>query len=453
MDSNTRAESDVYDVIGIGFGPSNLALAIAIEEHNETADQPLRSVFLEKQPKFGWHRGMLLDGATMQVSFLKDLVTLRNPSSDFSFLHYLQDKGRLIDFINHKTLFPLRLEFHDYFEWAAGRLEHTVHYGAEAMSVEPITGPDGEIEFFDVISREGSDPDQLVIRRTRNLVVATGLSASLPEGTKLSDRVFHNLELVPRVKSLQKEHPKRFVVVGAGQSGGETVEYLHRMFPEAEVCVVMARYGYTPADDSPFANRMFDPEAVDLYFNAPKAVKRSLFDYHRNTNYSVVDLDLIEELYRRSYQEKVLGKERLRWFNCSRITSVRESAEKVSVDIEYLPTGESQTLDADHIVYATGYGPSNVLSLLGEAGQLCQRDDEGLLQIERDYRLRTGTKASIYLQGGTEYAHGITSTLLSNTAIRTGEIVRSILGERPAPANPSALGQPVESGTQARHWL
>ena len=37
-----------------------------------------------------------------------------------------------------------------------------------------------------------------------------------------------------------------------------------------------------------------------------------LLGYHRNTNYSVVDAELIEDLYRRVYQEKVTGRERLR---------------------------------------------------------------------------------------------------------------------------------------------
>src|SRR5689334_3179102 len=107
-----------HDVIGIGFGPSNLALAIAVTEHNESASGavPVRARFVERQPAFGWHRGMLLDDATMQVSFLKDLVTLRNPASRFTFLAYLHERGRLVDFINHKSLFPLRLEFHDYLE-------------------------------------------------------------------------------------------------------------------------------------------------------------------------------------------------------------------------------------------------------------------------------------------------------------------------------------------------
>ncbi|MGW2704658.1 SidA/IucD/PvdA family monooxygenase [Streptomyces sp. NPDC001340] len=44
----------------------------------------------------------------------------RNPVSPLSFVAYLSAQGRLSDFINHQTLFPTRIEFHDYLEWAAG---------------------------------------------------------------------------------------------------------------------------------------------------------------------------------------------------------------------------------------------------------------------------------------------------------------------------------------------
>src|SRR5689334_24998717 len=125
------------DVVGIGFGPSNLAMAIAVAEHNDALgpDSRVRARFLERQAAFGWHRGMLIDDATMQVSFLKDLVTLRNPTSEFSFLAYLHSQGRLIDFINHKSLFPLRVEFHDYLEWAAARFSELVRYGHEVAEI------------------------------------------------------------------------------------------------------------------------------------------------------------------------------------------------------------------------------------------------------------------------------------------------------------------------------
>uniref|UniRef100_UPI00122E1FA6 SidA/IucD/PvdA family monooxygenase n=1 Tax=Streptomyces tailanensis TaxID=2569858 RepID=UPI00122E1FA6 len=298
----------VYDVLGIGFGPSNLALAIALHEHSVKSDDgdALRVGFLEKQPRFGWHRGMLIDDATMQVSFLKDLVTMRDPTSDFSFLCYLQDRGRLVDFLNLKTLFPLRIEFHDYFEWAAARVAHLVEYSSEVVSVRPVT-EDGEIRHFDVTTRDPRDPDHLTVRRARSICVATGLEPHLPPGTLLSQRVWHTSELLPRVDEVQRSGApvRRAVVLGAGQSAAEAVDYLHRSFPDAEICSVFAKYGYTPADDSPFANKIFDPEAVDLYYGAPREVKQQLFDYHRSTNYSVVDMDLIESLSRAMYQEKV----------------------------------------------------------------------------------------------------------------------------------------------------
>ena len=36
--------------------------------------------------------------------------------------------------------------------------------------------------------------------------------------------------------------------------------------------------------------------------------------------------------------------------------------------------------------------------------------------------------ANVYLQGGTEHSHGITASLLSNAAVRAGEILGSIVG-------------------------
>ncbi len=189
----------VHDILGIGFGPSNLALSIAVEEHNRSlpADRRLNALFLERQPRFGWHRGMLIDDATMQVSFLKDLVTLRNPTSDYSFLCFLREQGRLIDFLNQKTLFPLRVEFHEYFEWAAARVSHLVSYGSEVVSVDPVRGDDGEIAYFDVTSRGPSGSGTTITRRARNISVAMGLEPHVPPGLELAERIWHNSELIP----------------------------------------------------------------------------------------------------------------------------------------------------------------------------------------------------------------------------------------------------------------
>jgi L-ornithine N5-monooxygenase len=91
-------------------------------------------------------------------------------------------------------------------------------------------------------------------------------------------------------------------------------------------------------------------------------------------------------------------------------------------------------LDADAVIYATGYRPADPGPLLASCP--CDRDESGRLRVGRDYRVVTDPVRGpgIYLQGGTEHSHGITSSLLSNTAIRAAEILASIAGaEVPAP--------------------
>ncbi len=434
----------VHDLVGVGFGPSNLALAIAVAEHNAelrrtSGTRAVNAAFVERQPRFGWHRGMLLADATMQVSFLKDLVTLRNPRSEFSFLSYLQSRERLIDFINQKNFFPSRVEFHDYLQWAAERVDGDVAYGHEVVEVRPVV-QGGDIAFFDVVAQDPAGTGETLVRRTRNLVLGTGLVPHLPDGVTTDDRIWHTRDLLPSAERLKATSPapSRFMVVGAGQSAAEAVDYLHREFPEAEVCAVITRYGYSPADDSAFANRVFDPAAVDDYFVASPQVKRMIMGYHGNTNYSVVDHDLIEDLYRRSYQEKVRGEERLRLLNVSRVERAVRSGDRVHTVVESMITGERTALDVDAVVFATGYRTPDPAWLLGDAAAEFSRDDTGQVVVARDYRIETTPRlrAGVYLQGGTEHTHGISSSLLSNTSIRSAEILDSIVQHTEVAADP-----------------
>src|ERR1700716_893092 len=137
------SEQKNYDVVGIGFGPSNLSFAIALEEHHtDLPGPPTSAVFFERQPAFGWHRNMLLPSASMQISFLKDLAPFRNPVSRFSFVSYLHDSGRLTQFVNNMNFFPTRQEFHKYLEWAESKVTNRVSYDSEvtAIRLPSVTG-------------------------------------------------------------------------------------------------------------------------------------------------------------------------------------------------------------------------------------------------------------------------------------------------------------------------
>ncbi|ATE55687.1 lysine N(6)-hydroxylase/L-ornithine N(5)-oxygenase family protein [Actinosynnema pretiosum] len=408
------------DVVGVGFGPSNLALAVALAERDGPS-----STFFERQPRFGWHRGMLIDGATMQVSFLKDLVSMRNPTSPHSFVSYLHARGRMPEFVNAKTLYPLRVEFHDYLEWVAGHFADSVSYGSEITALEPVA-EGGVVGHLDVVARRDG---RTTTTRARNVVVATGLEPRLPDGVSGGERVWHSGELLHRVPWLRERRVRKVVVVGAGQSAAEVTEYLHRTLPGAEVVAVFSRFGYSVADDTPFVNEVFDPDSVDLFYGSPPSVRQALLAHHGNTNYSVVDADLSLELYRRRYQERVTGSSRLRVVNVSRVRSVSERSDGVAVQVEYLPTGVVGTLVADAVVCATGYRPADPTPLLRGLAKL---DGAGRPVLDRDHRVVTSgsVRAGIYLQGAvTEPTHGLSAGLLSTTAVRAGEIVRAILDE------------------------
>lgn len=414
----SRPDSERVDLLGVGFGPSNLALAVAL------AERGVRGCFLEQQPRFGWHRDMLLPGSRMQIPFLKDLVTLRNAKSEFTFVNYLSEHGRLVDFIGRHDVFPSRLEFHDYLEWAADHFAADVHYGRRVVAVDAGAGG------FSVRVRTGASVAEV---SATTLVLGAGLHPVLPQGVEPTARQWHSHRLLSALSGLGPMAHRRFAVIGAGQSAAEVVAYLHHRYPEAQVHAVFGRYGYLPADDSCFTNRIFDPAAVDEFFGADAVVRQRLLDQHRSSNYSAVDSDLIKDLYTREYDERVTGGRRLFMHRVAELIRADEYPGGVGLTIRHLADHTDVRLDCDAVVYATGYAPMDVGAFLGGLAEAYRFDVRGRPVVTRDYRLaaKPGAPGDVYLNGSVvEHTHGLGSTLLSNVAVRGGEITSALLARR-----------------------
>ena len=176
-----------HDVIGVGFGPSNLALAIALDECARRSRLKCAPLFVEKQPHFTWHGGMLLPGSDMQISFLKDLVSLRDPTSPFTFVNYLHKRGRLLDFINCRTFYPSRIEFNDYLRWVAGQFKSQAAYGETIVAVEPVTAGQS-VTSLRVHSRTLAGGETVRLARTWWL---------RSEGDRISRRCSRKLPMIP----------------------------------------------------------------------------------------------------------------------------------------------------------------------------------------------------------------------------------------------------------------
>lgn len=145
--------TEMLDVLGVGFGPANMALAIALREVDEVraaqGARRLRAAFVDAADRTSWHEGMLFEDASMQVAFAKDLATMRNPRSDFTFLQFLAERARLADFVNRGSMNPLRVEFVEYLRWAAAKLRDDVTYGARVETVTPVLA-DGAVTGYGV---------------------------------------------------------------------------------------------------------------------------------------------------------------------------------------------------------------------------------------------------------------------------------------------------------------
>ena len=419
---------EIFDLVGVGFGPSNLALGIAIEEFNQDTEQPLNAIFFENSSEFRWHKDMLIPGATVQISFIKDLVTLRNPTSEFSFLNYLKCNDRILKFANLKTFNPTRLEFYGYFKWAAEKLPDIVRYGKKVIEIRPFGEEEGEVNVWEVLHQDLST-GKIDSVLCRNVAIATGGVPRLPKGIEAHDsKIWHSSKFLNNIKRFDPTKEYDFCVAGGGQSAAEIVEYLYKEFPKANVHSIFSAFGFKPADESSFVNEIFDPSVVDMFFNATKSRREALHEEHSNTNYKVVDIDLIERLYELHYQELVSGKQRL---FLRRLTTVREAKvedDRVSVDLNDIHNGDTEKLSVDALVLATGYTRDIPVNILGSIkNELIYKN--GLPSIDRHFRLETKDhiNATIVIQGFSENAHGISDTLLSTLSVRSQDILENVL--------------------------
>lgn len=430
----------IHDLIGVGFGPSNLALAIALEELAQTNGHALDALFIDKQSDYRWHGNTLATQSELQISFLKDLVSLRNPTSPYSFVNYLHQKKRLADFINLGTFYPCRLEYNDYLRWAAEHFATQAVYGEEILRVEPEL-LDGRIDHLRVISRSAQGHERL--RRARSVVVGSGGTPKIPPvfaPFKDDPRVFHHSQYLNSLEQLPctQGKPMRIAIIGSGQSAAEALIDLNDSYPSVKADMILRGSALKPADDSPFVNEVFTPDYTDLVFNQPQAERAKLISEYHNTNYSVVDIDLIERIYGMLYRQKVAHQYRHAVL-CRRNIEAAVSTDKgIELTLRDLATGIQQTHVYDAVILATGYERRSHRELLAPL-QLHLKDFE----VDRDYRVLASPElnAAVYLQGFCEASHGLSDTLLSVLPVRAAEIGQSLyqsLGQRASNARASA---------------
>jgi L-ornithine N5-oxygenase len=417
----------------IGAGPANLALAVALEECG-SPELAEGAMILEQHEDVKWQRNLLLPWVRSQVSYVKDLVTLRNPRSRFSFLNFMHERGELDEFVNLGTFNPFRWQLSAYQQWVADSLEHVrVRYNAHAEQILPIHAEDGQVLGF-VVSLSDGDP-----MLCRDLVVGGGRDANVPEVFRglPAARVVHSTEYGSRIATAvglaRPRKPLRPVVIGGAQSAAEMFMALHQDAPGSCPTMLLRSIGLKDYQTSKFVNELFYPSFVDKFFAMSDDVRAKVLDEMCLTNYGGLAAPFLEELYTLIYRQKMLGQP---------VSTVRGLTEVIGARVESLPGGgEEVVLDArdllrgvveqvrcDVVFLGTGFDPRMPAMVRGLA------DTIGLpeITVNRHYRvdLGAGARGGLYLQGVNEATHGISDSLISVLAQRSADITGDILERR-----------------------
>jgi len=325
------------DVLAVGAGPANLSLA-ALADPIAGLDVAV----LEARSSVAWHPGLLWGDSRLQVSPLKDLVTLVDPTSRFSFLCFLREHGRLYRHIIASDGYVHRKEFSQYFGWAAQRMN--VRLNERVVKVEH------DRRGFVVDTNRGR-------WIAKNLVLGVGTVPDVPAfaaGMPRS-RVWHVADHLIRADSLAG---KRVAVVGGGQSAGEVMlDALSgdRGMPTT-VTWITGRSGLQPLDQSPFTNEFFNPAFARHFQALPEEHRRAVLGQQMSAIKGITT-DLLHRIYTRLYELDYLTPTGVRYRILSgvELRSLSERPATVTAEIADPVSGSRWSDDYDVVLLATGF--------------------------------------------------------------------------------------------------
>ncbi|MDQ0761011.1 lysine N(6)-hydroxylase/L-ornithine N(5)-oxygenase family protein [Streptomyces canus] len=408
MTARPEVQNTTYDFVGIGLGPFNLGLACLTEPIAE-----LDGIFLDSKPDFEWHAGMFLDGAHLQTPFMSDLVTLADPTSPYSFLNYLKEKGRLYSFYIRENFYPLRVEYDDYCRWAANRLSN-VRF---STTVTEVTY---ENDLYAVKTAAGEE------FRARHLVLGTGTPPYIPEACQGLDGDFiHNSRYVQHRSELVKK--ESITVVGSGQSAAEIY---HDLLGEIDVHGYRLNWvtrspRFFPLEYTKLTLEMTSPEYVDYYRELPEATRYRLTAEQKGL-FKGIDGDLINEIFDLLYQKNLGGPVPTRLLTNSSLNSARHENGTYTLSFRQEEQEKDFEIESQGLVLATGYKYAEPKFLAPVKDRLVY-DSQGNFDVSRNYAIDV-TGRGVFLQNAGVHTHSITSPDLGMGAYRNSYIIRELLG-------------------------
>ncbi|WP_435282397.1 lysine N(6)-hydroxylase/L-ornithine N(5)-oxygenase family protein [Streptomyces koelreuteriae] len=417
------------DLVGIGIGPANLSLAALAHPLGD-----LDTVFYDQRPAFGWHSGLLIEGATIQVPFLADLVSLADPTSPWTFLNYLRSRERLFPFYFAERFHIQRAEYDAYCRWVGESLPD-LHFGHQVDAVR--WNPERDVFEVDFTQLDADGEAEALGRTyTRNVVLGIGTEPYVPEPLKPLAQapgvpVVHAADYLDhRATLLAAEH---VTVVGIGQSGAEIFLDLLRNRPAGQERLhwLGRTEAFAPMEYSKLGLEHFTPDHTRYFHALPESARDRLvtdqWQLHKGIDTATVAA-IHDELYRRTlhggWPDAVLTP------GVHVRTAGRVATTKVELHLEHSTQDSRSRLTTDAVVLATGYRERPLDRVLAGLDPYLRRDSGERPRIDEEYRLvlDPSVTGTAYVQNAETHTHGVGAPDLGLAAWRSAIILNSLTG-------------------------
>ncbi|GGJ80516.1 monooxygenase [Streptomyces camponoticapitis] len=417
----------VYDLVGVGIGPFNLSLAALADGAPE-----LRTLFLDAKPAFSWHPGLLMEGTTLQVPFLADLVTMVDPTSPWSYLNYLRHHDRMFPFFFSERFHIPRREYDAYCRWVSEGLA-SCRFDAH---VEEL-GWDEQREVF-VVTHRAADgaptrvlAHQVVLGVGTNPVVPEPLRPLLAQGAH-TGRVLHSADY--RTHRARLAARDDVTVIGAGQSGAEVALDLLRHQDGDGAGGPYVRWlartsAFAPMEYSKIGLEHFTPDYI-RYFRALPEARREQLVGEQWQLYKGVSEETLGELHDELYERTIGGAApRAALHPGVAVVAVEAAGDEYVLTCRHTQQDALFEIRTSAIVSATGYAASRPAFLDG-VGALVDWDDKGRYRIDGDYRVALDPRVSgrLYVQNAELHTHGVGAPDLTLGAWRAATILNAVAG-------------------------
>lgn len=400
------------DIAAVGIGPFNLALAALADEVPE-----LRVAAYDGKPAFDWHPGLMFDWATLQVSFLADLVTLVRPTSRWSFLSYLAERDRMYPFYIAERFHVPRREYADYCGWVAAGLD-SCRFDAEVTAVRWCA--DSRLWTVEV---GGTSVE------ARNVVLGVGTRPSLPAALAGLPRTVHSAGYRSHVDGWTGV--PEVAVVGSGQSGAEVfLDLLRRQRSTGWSVTWLTRTPwFAPLDYTKLALEYTTPEYMRYFHGLPAAVRDPLVASQWQL-YKGIDAQTVDAIHAELYDHALDGdRPPVRLLPATRVEAAAADGGTVRLDCRNADTDRRFAVTAGAVVAATGYTAA-VPECLAGVRHLIDWDERGRYRIDVDHRVRTvdAVTGGLYVQNAELHTHGAAAPDLGIGAYRAATILNRIAG-------------------------